>query len=360
MQKNRLIGPPPYRLVNFGLFLRLHHARGGPVIKEIMYGKIFTQFFDSSIMDYDISLRYIWIAMITISDADGFLDMTKEALARRIDAPLDDVKRAIDEFTKPDLKSRSKEEEGRRLVPIRESFGWKIINKEKYRLIISAKERAEYMRKYMSQYREQQRIKKERNPNPIIPTTHPEPLDEPGKENYEEELLKETDEPLNIETIKKEGNENEEIKPPPQENINIKVSDFIKIYCEQFKKRYNDYPQITGKARGIAQRLVQDMGLEKTKKLVINYLKMNDKWFLEKAHSLDAFECNLNKIHLFSQPISIPDRKLPPEKEALAKREEIRKQLTPEEKAELKINLEKLGIRNIGKEITGLKNEGVE
>lgn len=118
-----------------------------------MYGKIHTQIFDSSIMDEGLETRYVWLCLIALADKEGFLDMTPEAIARRSNIPEKAVKEAIERLAQPDPRSRSKVDDGRRLVPIRESFGWQIVNFSYYRDLKSQDERREYMREYMQEYR---------------------------------------------------------------------------------------------------------------------------------------------------------------------------------------------------------------
>ena len=114
-----------------------------------MYARVYEQIFSSSIMEEDLETRYIWFCLLTLSDRDGFVDMTIPAIARRIN--LDDVvvSKAIDKFMMPDPSSRTDTQEGRRLEKIRDSFGWKIINYIHYRDLRNEENRREYMRGYM-------------------------------------------------------------------------------------------------------------------------------------------------------------------------------------------------------------------
>ena len=54
----------------------------------------------------------------------------------------------------PDASSRTPDQDGRRIEPIRESFGWKIINYDYYRNLRNDEQRREYMSDYMRKYRE--------------------------------------------------------------------------------------------------------------------------------------------------------------------------------------------------------------
>lgn len=118
-----------------------------------MYGKIYTSFFEGSIMECDMKVRYIFMSMIILSDKDGILDMTEKAIAERVGVEVDDVREAISELMKPDKNSRSENNNGARLVKIRDTFGWQVVNKQYYRSLTMARDRSDYMRAYMRQYR---------------------------------------------------------------------------------------------------------------------------------------------------------------------------------------------------------------
>jgi hypothetical protein len=129
------------------------------------YGKVFDSIFGSSIMEADVEIRYIWICLIIAADKEGFIDETVPALARRFNISVESMEKAIKYFLEPDCSSRTPDKEGRRIEPIRESFGWKIINYDYYRQLKDDEQRREYMRDYMRNYRESQ--KKEEPLTPV-------------------------------------------------------------------------------------------------------------------------------------------------------------------------------------------------
>lgn len=101
-----------------------------------MYAKIFTQIFDSSIAE-NYEVRHVFEDLLKLADKTGAVDMTVEAVARRVNAPLEKVKSGIEALMQPDPKSRSHEHEGRRLIPLDSGrdWGWLIVNYERYRAI---------------------------------------------------------------------------------------------------------------------------------------------------------------------------------------------------------------------------------
>ena len=119
-----------------------------------MYGKIHDQIFGSSIMEEDIEIRYVWLCMIATADKEGFIDATIPALARKFNVPEKIMSKAIECFLAPDATSRTPTDDGKRIEPIRETFGWKIINYEKYRDMRTTDDRRNYMKDYMQKYRQ--------------------------------------------------------------------------------------------------------------------------------------------------------------------------------------------------------------
>jgi len=112
-----------------------------------MFAKVFTQIFDSSIAD-DYEVRHVFEDLLKLSDMEGVVDMTIEAVARRTNVPFEIVARAIGVLVAPDSRSRSPDYEGRRLLPLdeRRGWGWKIVNYGVYREIRNEEDRKEYNR----------------------------------------------------------------------------------------------------------------------------------------------------------------------------------------------------------------------
>lgn len=119
-----------------------------------MYGKIFAQIFDSSIAD-NYQARHLFMDLIVLAEIDGVVDMTLEAIAARTRIPLSTVRDGMSILSRPDPKSRTKEEDGRRIVRIdpNRDWGWKIVNYEAYRFMRDGDERRAYMRNYMRERR---------------------------------------------------------------------------------------------------------------------------------------------------------------------------------------------------------------
>jgi hypothetical protein len=98
------------------------------------YGKIHRRFFDSSVNDVDPLSRLVFIGMIVLSDRHGTLDITVEALARKLNLDHEVVRQALAVLGSPDPTSRTPDHEGRRIIPIDgRAWGWVVVNKEQYR-----------------------------------------------------------------------------------------------------------------------------------------------------------------------------------------------------------------------------------
>lgn len=119
-----------------------------------MFAKVFTQIFDSSIAE-DWKVRHVFEDLLKLADPDGVVDMTAEAIARRTNMPLDMVQSGIEKLSAPDATSRSKEHEGRRIVPLDpgRGWGWIIVNYQHYRTLRDEEARRSYFREYMRDQR---------------------------------------------------------------------------------------------------------------------------------------------------------------------------------------------------------------
>lgn len=120
-----------------------------------MYAKIFSQIFDSSIAE-DYEVRHVFEDLLKLADMEGVVDMTMEAIARRTNVPFEKVRRGIEKLMESDPGSRSKEAEGRRLVPLdsNRGWGWIIVNYTHYRSLLDEESRRKYFRDAKRKQRE--------------------------------------------------------------------------------------------------------------------------------------------------------------------------------------------------------------
>jgi hypothetical protein len=118
-----------------------------------MYSKLFSRITESSLMEEPIPTRYVFVMLLAIADAQGYVIGTDVAIARRINMPLRDFLPCIDRLMEPDAHSNSQAEDGRRVIRSDGERGYKIVNYTVYREINSANGKREYMRDYMRDYR---------------------------------------------------------------------------------------------------------------------------------------------------------------------------------------------------------------
>jgi hypothetical protein len=127
-----------------------------------MFAKIFGQIYDSSIAE-DYNCRRMFMDLLVLADPTGAVDMTLEAISRRTNVPFDEVSRYVGQLCAPDPKSRSKLEEGKRLVPLDKSrdWGWKIVNYQHYRRLKDEEARRSYFRNAQREYRKKKKKENE-------------------------------------------------------------------------------------------------------------------------------------------------------------------------------------------------------
>lgn len=129
-----------------------------------MYAKVFAQIFDSSIAD-DYKLRHFFMDLLVLADSDGVIDMTPTAIASRTRIPLREVNHYLEKLESPDKRSRTPDDDGRRIKQTHpeRGWGWVVINYDNYRRIADEEERKRKTRDRVSKYRETLRNKKDGN-----------------------------------------------------------------------------------------------------------------------------------------------------------------------------------------------------
>ncbi|MHC4301540.1 MAG: hypothetical protein ACYS7Y_30095 [Planctomycetota bacterium] len=87
---------------------------------------------DSSIMELDVVIRFIFLFLLGEADFNGFFDGSPDSLARRANVPKEDMERALEMFQDTDPDSKSKIEDGRRII-YQGANRWWIVNYVEYR-----------------------------------------------------------------------------------------------------------------------------------------------------------------------------------------------------------------------------------
>lgn len=119
-----------------------------------MFAKIFQQILDSSIAE-DPEMRFTFMDFLLLSDRNGVVDMTLEAIARRTNRSLDVIKTTVAALEAPDPASRNAEHGGARIRRIDDhrDWGWLILNYDYFRKIASEEQRRARTRARVKKFR---------------------------------------------------------------------------------------------------------------------------------------------------------------------------------------------------------------
>jgi len=112
-----------------------------------MFGKVFASMWDGSMYGHT-DAQLVFIFMLANCDEHGVFDMTQERIAGPLGMDSTRVRDAIAYLESPDERSRTPDEDGRRiaLMDSHRDWGWRIVNYAKYRDIRNREERREQNR----------------------------------------------------------------------------------------------------------------------------------------------------------------------------------------------------------------------
>jgi hypothetical protein len=134
-----------------------------------MYGRIFPEAFSGSMMGAGCDVFAVWTYALATADEKGCVELNPKLLSAQLGAPAETMQEAIDYLCQPDPDSRSKAEEGRRLV--REGqFLFRVVNHAKYCGIRNREDRRRYQREWDRKNRPNR--PKKANPTPPDTTRH--------------------------------------------------------------------------------------------------------------------------------------------------------------------------------------------
>lgn len=122
------------------------------------YTKLFSSITASTIVSEPLATRWLWVTMLAMADQNGDVFGSVPGLARIANIELPACEAALDRFKAPDEWSRTKDNEGRRIVEI--DGGWRLLNHGKYRAIRDPADRRDYMREHMRAKRARQAAEK--------------------------------------------------------------------------------------------------------------------------------------------------------------------------------------------------------
>lgn len=124
------------------------------------YTPVFDTVFDGTLCGKWPALP-VWLTILPLADWRGHIDITPQAIVARTGWPIELLMQGIEELMRPDPQSRSRDEDGRRLALIdpNRSWGWRVVNIQKYRSKASGQDQiadgrnAEKVRRYKERHR---------------------------------------------------------------------------------------------------------------------------------------------------------------------------------------------------------------
>lgn len=120
------------------------------------YTKLFGSIIASTIWREDDKTRIVWITMLAMAGKTGIVEASVPGLADMARVTVDEARAAVQKLESPDPDSRSRDEEGRRILPI--DGGWLLVNHAKYRAKMGSEERTEYLRIKQRESRERKAL----------------------------------------------------------------------------------------------------------------------------------------------------------------------------------------------------------
>ena len=125
-------------------------------LKKTMWGKHYASMYEGSMRGAGSAFFAVWGWIISHMIPDRqhgtVVEINVEILAFVLGEKEDVVEKVIKKMCSPDAKSRSKEEEGRKLVQVGE-YGYRVVNGAEYRRIRDDEARREYQANWQRNYR---------------------------------------------------------------------------------------------------------------------------------------------------------------------------------------------------------------
>lgn len=127
------------------------------------FTKLFSSIVTSTIWQEDDKTRIVWITLLALADAQGRVEGSVPGLAHVAHVGLGECEHALERLSSPDIYSRTKDFEGRRIENI--DAGWRILNYQKYRDRRDPDKRREQTREAVRRHRDRRRSGQRCKPN---------------------------------------------------------------------------------------------------------------------------------------------------------------------------------------------------
>ena len=116
------------------------------------FTKLFASLVHSTVWREEMHVKVVWITMLAMADRNGFVAASFPGLADASRVSLDQCRDALDRLSAPDVHSRTKAHEGRRIYEV--EGGWFPYNYKKHRDLRNADERRIQTREYVRKHRQ--------------------------------------------------------------------------------------------------------------------------------------------------------------------------------------------------------------
>jgi hypothetical protein len=133
------------------------------------YTKLFSSIITSTIWSEPKETKILWITMLAAANKDGIVEGSVPGLACIARLSTDETARALLALESPDEWSRTKTNQGKRIKTI--EGGWQLLNHSKYRALMSAEDRREYLRKKQAEHRAKIPVKKRQQMSTNVTST---------------------------------------------------------------------------------------------------------------------------------------------------------------------------------------------
>lgn len=110
------------------------------------FTKLVPEIIQSSIWNESSDVRVVWITMLAVKDAEGYVRGDVATIARLANVPIEAAKLALEKFQSPDPGSHTADNDGRRIAPA--PGGWTVLNHWLYRERDHREEHAAYVREW--------------------------------------------------------------------------------------------------------------------------------------------------------------------------------------------------------------------
>lgn len=119
------------------------------------YTKLFSSIIASTIWREDDKTRLVWITMLAMKNERHIVEASLPGLADLAHVSIKECQASIKKLESTDKYSRNEAQQGRRIEKC--EGGWRILNGEYYRRLLSMEERREYQRVYHQEYRKRKK-----------------------------------------------------------------------------------------------------------------------------------------------------------------------------------------------------------